>query len=126
MRNKIVNIEELQIITQKYRTDGKIIVATSGCFDILHAGHVDYLEKARSFGDVLIVFLNSDDSIRELKGCSRPIVGEMDRALVLAGLECVSFICIFSENTPCMVLSKIRPDTFVKGGDYRDIKPKGT
>lgn len=118
MKNKIVTLEELKNYVNRDKKLGKHIVSTSGCFDILHAGHVTYLEEARARGDILIVLLNSDSSVRGLKGETRPIVPQEERAIVLAGLSSVDYVCIFSEPTPCNVIAKIQPDVVVKGGDY--------
>jgi len=96
----------------------KRIVFTNGCFDLLHAGHVTYLQAARSFGDLLILGLNSDASIRRLKGEKRPLIGETERAHLLAALDCVDFVVIFDEDTPLKLIEAIRPDVLVKGGDY--------
>ena len=98
---------------------GKRIVFTNGCFDILHYGHVSYLQKARKLGDALIVGLNSDDSVRRLKGETRPINNEHDRAFILASLAFVSYVIIFSEDTPLNLIAKIKPDILVKGADYK-------
>lgn len=97
---------------------GRVIVFTNGVFDILHAGHVDYLEKARSLGDELVVALNSDDSVRRLKGPTRPVHTLEDRMRVVGALRCVSFVTSFAEDTPERIISEIRPDIHVKGGDY--------
>jgi rfaE bifunctional protein nucleotidyltransferase chain/domain len=99
------------------------VVATGGCFDLLHAGHVSLLQAARSLGECLIVCLNSDASVRRLKGDGRPLNHVADRVSVLAALGCVDAITVFSEDTPCAVLERIRPDIWVKGGDYdgRDL-----
>ena len=118
MENKIVSRSELKDIVKKLKVEGKKVVSTSGCFDILHAGHVTYLESAKEKGDILIVLLNSDSSVRRLKGEQRPIVPEKERAIVLAGLESVDYICIFDEDTPCSVVEEIQPSTVIKGGDY--------
>ena len=118
MENKIVSRTELKDIVKKLKVEGKKVVSTSGCFDILHAGHVTYLESAKEKGDILIVLLNSDSSVRRLKGEQRPIVPEKERAIVLAGLESVDYICIFDEDTPCSVVEEIQPSTVIKGGDY--------
>jgi D-beta-D-heptose 7-phosphate kinase/D-beta-D-heptose 1-phosphate adenosyltransferase len=93
-------------------------VATGGCFDLLHAGHVGLLESARRIGDCLIVCLNSDASVRRLKGAGRPVVGEAERAEVLRALSCVDAVVVFDDDTPVAVLEQLRPDVFVKGGDY--------
>ena len=98
--------------------NGKKIVFTNGCFDILHAGHVRYLTAAKSFGDVLIVGLNSDESVHKLKGEGRPVNSESDRKEVLLGLKAVDEVIIFSEQTAERLISEIKPDVYVKGGDY--------
>lgn len=118
MKNKIVTLNKLIEVIQQNKKIGKKIVSTSGCFDILHAGHVEYLEAAKSMGDILIVMLNSDKSVRELKGENRPIVNEKDRAIVLSGLQAVDYVCLFDERTPCNMIMQIQPDIVVKGGDY--------
>ncbi|MCR5623885.1 MAG: adenylyltransferase/cytidyltransferase family protein [Lachnospiraceae bacterium] len=122
MKSKIVTIEELKNIICQKKTEGKRIAVTSGCFDIIHAGHITYLEEAKSRADILIVLLNSDSSVKKLKGKGRPINPEGNRAIVISGLESVDYVCIFSEETPCLCLSKLRPDLFIKGGDYEGIK----
>ena len=91
---------------------------TNGCFDILHAGHVRYLNKSKQFGDILIVGLNSDSSVKKLKGDSRPINNELDRAEVLLGLKAVDYVVIFDENTPENLLKLVKPDIYTKGADY--------
>jgi len=105
-------------VIAKVRRQGGTIVATGGCFDLLHAGHVRTLEAARALGDCLVVCLNSDESVRRLKGPERPIVGERERAEVLRSLSCVDDVVVFDEDTPEAVLERIRPDIWVKGGDY--------
>lgn len=118
IRDKIVTLEQLEAAVKSARQQEKKIVSTSGCFDILHAGHVTYLEEAKARGDLLVVLLNSDSSVRELKGSTRPIVPEGERAVVIAGLESVDYVCIFPDKTPCGVIGKIQPDIVIKGGDY--------
>ena len=103
---------------KKIRQSGKKIVFTNGCFDIIHVGHVRYLTTAKSFGDILIVGLNSDESVKMLKGENRPINNEKDRAEVLLGLKAVDYVVIFGERTAENLVSEIRPDVYVKGGDY--------
>jgi len=105
-------------VVERVRGAGGTVVATGGCFDLLHAGHIATLEAARALGDCLVVCLNSDDSVRRLKGPSRPLVSQADRARVLAALEPVDAVVIFDEDTPTEVLGRIRPDVWVKGGDY--------
>lgn len=100
------------------RASGKKLVVTNGCFDLLHLGHVTYLESARNQGDALLVGLNGDDSVRQLKGDSRPLNSETDRAAVVAALQSVDGVCIFAEKTALRFLTAARPDVYVKGGDY--------
>lgn len=116
--DKIISLEQLERETRRAKAQGKTVVSTSGCFDILHAGHVTYLEEARARGDMLIVLLNSDRSVRALKGSTRPIVPEEERAVVVAGLESVDYVCIFSDRTPCGIIDMVQPDIVIKGGDY--------
>ena len=122
--SKIKTKEELVKLLENFRD--KKIVFTNGCFDILHVGHVKYLEKAKSFGDMLIVGLNSDESVRRLKGKSRPVNTSSDRAYVLAGLESVSFVVEFGEDTPYELIDAIKPDILVKGGDYKGKEVVGS
>ncbi len=105
-------------VVARVRAGGGTVVATGGCFDLLHAGHVAVLQQARALGDCLVVCLNSDDSVRRLKGPSRPLVPHDDRAAVLLGLECVDAVVVFDEDTPSAALDRLRPDVFAKGGDY--------
>lgn len=118
-KTKIKGPRALSQWVKAARSAGKKIVFTNGCFDILHAGHVSVLEFARSKGDELVVGLNSDASVRRLKGPSRPVNTQADRAFVLAGLESVSAVCIFDEDTPYNLIKQVRPDVLVKGGDYK-------
>jgi len=101
-----------------WRAQGRIIAMTNGCFDLLHAGHIFSLETARSYGNVLVVAINCDDSVRRLKGPERPLNTQDDRARVLAALACVDAVTIFEEDTSQKILELIRPDVFIKGGDY--------
>lgn len=117
-QKKIKPLEELLVYLGKDRLQGKTVVFTNGCFDLLHPGHLRYLEYCKTRGDILIVGLNSDISVRTLKGDQRPIMAEHDRAEVLAGLACVDYITIFSESTPAALIGKIRPDVLVKGSDW--------
>lgn len=103
----------------RLRSRGKRIVFTNGCFDILHAGHAKYLGKAAKLGDVLVVGLNADASVRRLKGEGRPIQGEKDRAYLLASLACVAYVVIFREDTPALLIERVSPHVLVKGGDWR-------
>jgi rfaE bifunctional protein nucleotidyltransferase chain/domain len=103
----------------RWKKEKKKIVFTNGCFDIIHAGHVDYLEKAKALGDVLIVGLNSDDSVRRLKGKDRPVNPQKYRKRVLEGLKAVDLVIIFDEDTPERLIKEIKPDVLVKGGDWK-------
>jgi rfaE bifunctional protein nucleotidyltransferase chain/domain len=118
MSPKIVELEELSDRCEKLRSAGKKIVATNGCFDLLHVGHVRYLQAARALGDLLVVGLNGDDSIHELKGAGRPITTQSDRAEILAALACVDLVTIFPEIRATKFLAAVRPAVYVKGGDY--------
>jgi rfaE bifunctional protein nucleotidyltransferase chain/domain len=117
-RAKIVEWNALPAWRDALRRDGKKLVVTNGCFDILHLGHVTYLETARNQGDALLVGINADASVRELKGAGRPVNSQDDRAGVLAALESISGVCIFSEKRAANFLARARPDIYVKGGDY--------
>jgi len=116
--SKILSAGALAEWRRRMRAEGRRVVVTNGCFDLLHAGHVAYLESARSQGDVLLVGLNGDDSVRQLKGPSRPLNVEEDRARVLAALECISAVSIFPEKRAVGFLASSEPDIYVKGGDY--------
>ncbi len=118
-RDKIKPLTELVTIRQEARKAGKIVVFTNGVFDILHRGHVEYLAAARRLGDLLIVGLNSDTSVRKIKPQGRPIVPEEDRAIILAALQPVDYLCLFEEETPARLIETLIPDILVKGGDYR-------
>ena len=114
----IKTLDEIAALSTELKARGKKIVFTNGCFDILHAGHVRYLETAKSYGDVLILGLNSDKSVKELKGENRPINTQLDRAYILAALEAVDYVVIFDEDTPYDLIKAIKPHVLVKGGDY--------
>ncbi len=118
-KNKILSRRSLSNLLRQWRAEGKKIVFTNGCFDILHAGHVSVLEFSRSKGDVLVVGLNSDASVKRLKGPSRPVNTQADRALVLAALQAVDAVCVFEEDTPYELIKLVQPDVLVKGGDYK-------
>jgi len=115
---KIKTLEEIKLELNKARIQGKKIVTTNGCFDILHVGHVRYLQEAKEFGDILVVAVNSDDSVKAIKGDKKPLVPEDERAELLAALECVDYVMIFPELNPIKFLEELRPDVHVKGGDY--------
>ena len=117
-REKIIAWDKLPAWRAAIRQTGKKLVVTNGCFDLLHLGHVTYLESARNFGDALLVGLNGDDATRQLKGPGRPVNSETDRAAVLAALESVTAVCIFPERTMTKFLSAAKPEIYVKGGDY--------
>ena len=119
MGKVIKSIEELKTLVENLKDEGKTIVFTNGCFDILHAGHVDYLEKAKSFGDVLIVGVNSDSSIKRIKGEKRPINKQEYRVKVLSALNCVDYVIVFDEDTPIEVIKAVKPDVLVKGADWK-------
>jgi D-glycero-beta-D-manno-heptose 1-phosphate adenylyltransferase len=124
-RDKILSLEALPAWRNDLRAKGKKLVATNGCFDILHTGHVTYLEAARQQGDVLLVGLNSDASVRQLKGDGRPVNAETDRAVVLAALGSVDAVCVFPELRATRFLSIAQPDIYVKGGDFSvEVLPK--
>jgi D-glycero-beta-D-manno-heptose 1-phosphate adenylyltransferase len=118
MSPKIVELEELSARCEKLRSASKKIVATNGCFDLLHVGHVRYLQAARALGDLLVVGLNGDGSVHELKGAGRPITSQSDRAEILAALACVDLVTIFPEIRATKFLAAVRPAVYVKGGDY--------
>ena len=115
---QILNRKDIISTTEKLKKENKKIVFTNGCFDILHIGHVRYLKKSASFGDILIVGLNSDNSVKRLKGETRPINNEQDRAELLSELNFVDFVVIFEEDTPEELLDEIKPDIYTKGADY--------
>lgn len=117
-REKILGRDELPAWRTRIREQRKKVVVTNGCFDILHLGHVTYLENARAQGDLLLVGINSDASVRELKGPSRPVNAEHDRAAIVAALQCVDAVCIFAERSALNFLIRSEPDIWVKGGDY--------
>lgn len=122
LHSKWVDWNELAGLAENYRRQGRRIVTTNGCFDLLHLGHAEYLEQARALGDVLIVALNSDRSVNALKGADRPINRERDRALLLAALASVDHVTVFDQDTPIEFLSLVQPAVHVKGGDYDPAK----
>jgi rfaE bifunctional protein nucleotidyltransferase chain/domain len=117
-RDKLISLDQLPDWRRQMRASRRRLVVTNGCFDLLHLGHVTYLEAARNEGDLLLVGVNSDDAVRQLKGPGRPVNSEQDRALVLAALESVGAVSIFAEQTATRFLSLVQPDVYVKGGDY--------
>ena len=118
MKSKIISADELAVIAEELRARGRKLVLTNGCFDLLHVGHVRYLQAARATGDALAVAINGDESVRALKGKGRPLNSEADRAEVIAALAGVDHVVIFPETRATRLLEKVRPAIYVKGGDY--------
>jgi D-beta-D-heptose 7-phosphate kinase/D-beta-D-heptose 1-phosphate adenosyltransferase len=118
MKQKVKAQRELLRIINDLKAEGKRIVFTNGCFDLLHIGHIRYLEKAKALGDVLVVGVNSDASVRKLKGPKRPILPEAERGEILSGLGCVDYITLFDEMDPLKLIASLRPNVLVKGGDW--------
>ena len=114
----LVKREDIKTLIDVIHHSGKTVVTTNGCFDILHVGHVRYLEKTKSFADFLIVLLNSDKSVKSIKGPSRPINNENDRAEILSALKCVDYVVLFDEDSPRDLLDEMKPDVYTKGADY--------
>jgi rfaE bifunctional protein nucleotidyltransferase chain/domain len=125
MMKEIKTREEIFEIRKQLRTEKKKVVFTNGVFDILHSGHVDYLTKSKALGDVLIVGLNSDKSVKNIKGDKRPIISQDNRAIILASLKPVDFVVLFDEDTPAMLIDTIIPDVLVKGEDWSIDKIEG-
>ena len=122
----IIDRDKIADFCQVLRDGGQKVVFTNGCFDILHAGHVRYLNKARSFGDCLVLGLNTDSSVRRIKGPSRPINSELDRAEVAGALKAVDYVVLFDETTAEELIRQVHPDVYVKGGDYTiETLPEG-
>ncbi|MBI5418376.1 D-glycero-beta-D-manno-heptose 1-phosphate adenylyltransferase [Candidatus Poribacteria bacterium] len=119
MKNKICSLQTLKKKIAKHKKEGKKVVFTNGCFDILHIGHLTYLHKASRLGDIMVVGLNSDSSVQKIKGMNRPLVPEKERAFALACLEFIDYIVIFKEENPIKVISTLIPDILVKGSDYK-------
>ena len=115
---QILSRKNISDFVKKLHEAGKTVVTTNGCFDILHVGHVKYLQKTKTFADYLIVLLNSDKSVKSIKGESRPINNENDRAEILTALSCVDFVVMFDEDSPACLLDEIKPDVYTKGADY--------
>ena len=114
----VIRREEVTELISNLHKMGKTVVTTNGCFDILHVGHVRYLQKTKSFADVLIVLLNSDKSVKSIKGPARPINNENDRAEILCALSCVDYVVLFDEDSPRNLLDEMKPDVYTKGADY--------
>ena len=117
-KDRVKTQDELAEIVAKARAVGKKVVFTNGIFDFIHSGHAEYLEKARELGDMFVLAINSDESTRRIKGPTRPINAEHDRALILASLRCIDYVTIFNEDTPVNIIDKLKPSIHVKGGDY--------
>ncbi len=115
---QLCTLEEMKAVRAQFRAEGRRLVFTNGVFDIIHRGHCEYLRDARAQGDAMVVGLNSDASVRRLKGAKKPIVPEEDRAAVLAALASVDYVVIFDEDTPHVLISELLPDVLIKGGDY--------
>ncbi len=116
---KVLNLNQLKKVLEKERAKGKKVVFTNGCFDLLHLGHIRCLKKAKKKGDILIVGLNSDSSVKKLKGSNRPLVPQAERAEILASLSCVDYVIVFPDEKPIKLIWEIKPDIHVKGGDYK-------
>ena len=116
--NGIKTLDEIIVIRKQLQDQNKKVVFTNGCFDIIHAGHIDYLSKAKTLGDVMIVGLNSDDSVQRIKGKKRPILKESERAFILSNIEHVDYVVIFDQDTPEQLIAKLIPDILVKGADW--------
>jgi rfaE bifunctional protein nucleotidyltransferase chain/domain len=115
---QILRRDKVADFVRNLQKSGKTVVTTNGCFDILHVGHVRYLQKTKSFADYSIVLLNSDKSVRSIKGPTRPINNELDRAEILCALSCVDYVVLFDEDSPANLLDEIKPDVYTKGADY--------
>jgi rfaE bifunctional protein nucleotidyltransferase chain/domain len=118
--NKIKTIDELKIIADRARSRGQVIVFANGCFDLIHAGHIRYLQGARSLGDILILGVNSDRCVKMLKGDLRPLQPELERAEILASMECVDYVLVFDTPTVDVILKELKPDIHAKGTDYTE------
>lgn len=115
---KIKSRKELKAIISRLRHEGRRVIFTNGCFDLLHYGHLRYLEAAKEKADILVVGVNSDDSVKRIKGTKRPIMPQLDRAALIAGLGCVDYVVVFKEDTPLNVIRSLSPDIIVKGADW--------
>ncbi len=117
--NCLKSLEEIKLIRSALKADNKKVVFTNGCFDIIHAGHIDYLNKAKALGDVLIVGLNSDDSVKRIKGEKRPIINEDERAEIISNIKPVDYVVLFDEDTPAELIKELVPDILIKGADWK-------
>lgn len=118
IKGMLVDRKDIRALVEEIHKQGKTVVSTNGCFDIIHVGHIRYLEKSKSFADYLIVLLNSDKSVKSIKGPSRPINNENDRAEILSALRCVDYVVLFDEDSPKDLLDEMKPDIYTKGADY--------
>ena len=118
--HKMKSVDEAAALVRKYQAEGKCVVFTNGCFDLLHPGHIELFEQSLQQGDILVVAVNSDASVRRLKGDNRPIFDHYERAEILAAIESVDLVCVFDEDTPLETILKIRPNVLVKGADWKD------
>jgi len=125
LKNKIMTRAQLAAFVKKQKAAGRKIVFTNGCFDILHAGHIKSIEFAKNKGDILVLGLNSDASVKRLKGAKRPINKQADRAILLAALQAVDAVCVFGQDTPLELIKIVRPDVLVKGADYKNKEVVG-
>lgn len=116
--SNIKSLQEMKILRQQFKVEGKLVVFTNGVFDIIHAGHLDYLLKAKALGHILIVGINSNDSVKTIKGDKRPILDERERAFIISNLKPVDFVLLFDEDTPVNVIETLIPDVLVKGADW--------
>ena len=116
--NSIKTVEEMKEIRQQLKDQNKKVVFTNGCFDLIHAGHVDYLSKAKAFGDVMVVGLNSDASVMRIKGSKRPILNETERSFIISNLKPVDYVVLFDDDTPKLLIEELLPDVLVKGADW--------
>ncbi len=117
--SKIAGLKSLKKIVKRLRSKGRKIIFTNGCFDLLHAGHIKYLSAAKKMGDVLILGLNSDSSVRKIKGPKRPLVCQKDRLTVMAGIESIDYVILFNQSTPLELIKALKPDILVKGSDWK-------
>jgi len=117
---EIISINKIDAVCSNLKKDGKVIIFTNGCFDIVHAGHIDYMNKAKKLGDVLIVGVNSDTSVKRIKGRTRPIVDLDNRLRLLQGFSVIDYLCVFDDDTPLELIKKVKPNILVKGEDWKD------
>ena len=117
--NCLKSLEEIKLIRSALKADNKKVVFTNGCFDIIHAGHIDYLNKAKALGDVLIVGLNTDNSVKRIKGDKRPIISEDERAEIISNLKPIDYVVFFDEDTPAELINELVPDILIKGADWK-------